>query len=261
MTVAVACGLSPGLADVLVRHASASFEKVEEIRVARTGWAGPASVETVRHERRMPVHKWHEGRWREDHPHGDILVWFPEPIGGRDCRPVTGGTALLIDAFPSVPRVSVQLGEPPKRGRFRRQFGDEGEWGATRVDVWGRRDGIVDCLVYGVVERTAVAAGHGAGRDDGAAGGQPDTADRPAWCPWPRRADRARTVPGRAGPAGRPGGDVRGRRGRVTQFQSAGPRDGRLAADENRMSDTSMPDPEAPAELVDLDRAPSKCRR
>jgi hypothetical protein len=159
VTVAVACGLSPGLADVLVRHASASFEKVDEIRVARTGWAGPASVDTVRHERRMPVHKWHEGRWREDHPHGDILVWFPEPIGGRDCRPVTGGTALLIDAFPSVPRVSVQLGEQPKRGRLRRQFGDEGEWGATRVDVWGRRDGIVDCLVYGVVERTAVAAG------------------------------------------------------------------------------------------------------
>jgi hypothetical protein len=159
VTVAVACGLAPGLADVLARHASASFEKVDEIRVARTGWAGPASVATVRHERRMPVHIWHEGSWREDHPHGDILVWFPEPIGGRDCRPVTAGTALLVDAFPSVPRISVQLGEPPKRGRLRRRFGDDGEWGATRVDVFGRRDGTIDCVVYGVVERTAVAAG------------------------------------------------------------------------------------------------------
>ncbi len=159
VTIAVGCGLAPGLADVLAAHASAMFEKVDEIRVARTGWAGPASVDTVRHERRTLVHTWHDGTWREEHPHGDSLVWFPEPIGGRDCRMVTAGTALLVDAFGSVPRISVQLGEPPKRGRFRRRFGDDGEWGAARVDVWGRRDGTLDCAVYGVVERTAVASG------------------------------------------------------------------------------------------------------
>src|SRR5690606_22288464 len=61
--------------------------------------------------------------------------------------------------FGSVPRISVQLGEPPKRTRFRRRFGDDGEWGAARVDVWGRRAGTLDCVVYGVVERTGVAAG------------------------------------------------------------------------------------------------------
>jgi siroheme synthase (precorrin-2 oxidase/ferrochelatase) len=159
VTVAIGCGLAPGLADVLAAHASAMFEKVDEIRVARTGWAGPASVDTVRHERRTLVHAWHEGTWREEHPHGDSLVWFPEPIGGRDCRTVTGGTSLLVDAFGSVPRISVHLGEPPKRARFRRRFGDDGEWGAARVDVWGRRDGTLDCAVYGVVERTAVASG------------------------------------------------------------------------------------------------------
>jgi siroheme synthase (precorrin-2 oxidase/ferrochelatase) len=159
VTVAIGCGLAPGLADVLAAHASAMFEKVDEIRVARTGWGGPASVNTVRHERRVLVHTWHDGSWREEHPHGDSLVWFPEPIGGRDCRMVTGGTTLLVDAFGDVPRLSVQLGEPPRRTRFRRRFGDEGEWGAARVDVWGRRDGTLDCVVYGVVERTAVAAG------------------------------------------------------------------------------------------------------
>jgi Semialdehyde dehydrogenase, NAD binding domain len=159
VTVAIACGLAPGLADVLACHASAMFEKVDEIRVARTGWGGPACVDTVRHERRVLLHTWHDGTWREEHPHGDSLVWFPEPIGARDCRTVTGGTSLLVDAFGSVPRLSMQLGEPPKRTRFRRRFGDDGEWGAARVDVWGRRDGTVDCVVYGVVERTAVAAG------------------------------------------------------------------------------------------------------
>jgi hypothetical protein len=159
VTVAIGCGLAPGLADVLARHAAAMFEKVDEIRLARTGWAGPASVATVRHERRSLVHTWHEGTWREEHPPGHQRVWFPEPIGGRDCKPVTGGTSLLVDAFGSVPRVAVQLGEPPRRGRLRRKFGDEGEWGAARVEVWGRRDGTLDCAVYGVVERTAVAAG------------------------------------------------------------------------------------------------------
>jgi hypothetical protein len=159
VTVAVGCGLAPGLADVLARHAASTFDRVDEIRVARTGWAGPASVATVRHERRSLVHTWHDGTWREERPHGDALVWFPEPIGGRDCRLVTGGTALLVDAFGHVPRIGVQLGEPPRRTHLRRRFGDESEWGAARVDVWGERGGTHECVVYGVVERTAVASG------------------------------------------------------------------------------------------------------
>lgn len=158
-TIALGCGLAPGLADVLAKHAAAMFDEVEEIRVARTGWAGPACVATVRRARNAMVRTWHESGWREDHPHGDTLVWFPEPIGGRDCRPVTGGSALLVEALPGVQRVSAQLGEPPKRSWPRRRFGDEGEWGAARVEVWGRRADTYDCVVYGIVERTAVAAG------------------------------------------------------------------------------------------------------
>src|SRR5690348_8087777 len=53
VTVAIGCGLAPGLTDVLAVHASSLFEHIDEVRVARTGWAGPGSVETVRHERRM----------------------------------------------------------------------------------------------------------------------------------------------------------------------------------------------------------------
>ena len=45
VTVAIGCGLAPGLTDVLAGHAAALFESVDEIRVARTGWAGPASVD------------------------------------------------------------------------------------------------------------------------------------------------------------------------------------------------------------------------
>jgi len=102
---------------------------------------------------------WRDGGWREERSPGDALVFFPDPIGGRDCRIVTGSTRLLVDAFPAVSRLTFQLGEPPRRTRFRRRFGDEGEWGAARVEVWGRRDGSHGCLTYGVVDRTAVAAG------------------------------------------------------------------------------------------------------
>ena len=92
VTVAIGCGLAPGLSDVLAAHAASLFESVDEIRVARTGWAGPASVDTVRHERRLPVRAWRDGGWREERSRGDALVFFPEPIGGRDCRVVTGAT-------------------------------------------------------------------------------------------------------------------------------------------------------------------------
>ena len=134
------------------------FERVDEVRVARSGWAGPASVAAVRHARRALVRSWHDGHWREENPHGEVLVWFPEPIGAQDCRLVTGGTALLTAAL-DVPRVSMLLGEPPKRTWLRRRFGDDGEGGAARVDVWGQKGDTFDCVVYGVVERTAVAAG------------------------------------------------------------------------------------------------------
>jgi hypothetical protein len=41
----------------------------------------------------------------------------------------------------------------------RRRFGDEGDWGAARVEVWGRGRRGRDCAVYGVIERTGVASG------------------------------------------------------------------------------------------------------
>ena len=159
VTLALGCGFAPGLADVLARHAQDVFHSVDEIRVARVGWAGPSSVATVRHARRASVRSWQDNGWREQHPHGETLVWFPDPIGGHDCSIVTGGGALLVDAFPGVPRISMLIGEPPKRTWLRRRFGDDGEWGAARVEVWGQRDAGHDCVVYGVVERTSVAAG------------------------------------------------------------------------------------------------------
>ncbi len=217
VAIGIGCGLAPGLVDALARHAASMFESVDEIRVARTGWAGPASVATVRYERRIPVRTWHDGTWREDHPHSDSLVWFPEPIGGRECRTVTGATALLVDAFPDVARIGVQLGESPKRTRFRRRFGDEGEWGAARVEVWGRRDGIV--RLHGLRRRRA-HRGRG-GRSARSCGCPPrrraGAAPGVVGCARARRARRPGAVPRRVGEAGRAGGGLRRRRSRLSR--------------------------------------------
>ncbi len=154
-------GLAPGLADVLVAHGASRFDEVDEIRVARSGWAGPASITTLRHELRGPVVDRHDGQWRTLARGSEEIVWFPEPICARDCEPVQLGLRLLVEAFPHTPSISVVTSEPVGRVRFRRhrRRGDETEWGATRVEVWGRRGEAREVVVYGVIDRTAVAAG------------------------------------------------------------------------------------------------------
>ena len=160
VTVALGCGLAPGLSDLLAKHGASAFDEVDEICVARFGCAGGASVAAVRAERGAPARDWYEGAWRATDRPAEEIVWFPEPIAARDCRTVTAGVALLIDAFPGVPCIGVRLGEAQRR-RFalRRRVGDEGEWGATRVEIYGRRGRERDVVVYGVIEHTAVAAG------------------------------------------------------------------------------------------------------
>jgi hypothetical protein len=158
VVVAAGCGLAPGLACVLARHAADLFDSVEEIRVARCGIAGPASERAVREELR-PLPDRVRGGHRRRGPRLCELVWFPEPLSARDCQFVTGGGVLLERAFGGVERLSWSLAEPQQR-RFGLRRGDPDEgWGAVRVEVFGRRDGSIEPVVYGVVDRTALAAG------------------------------------------------------------------------------------------------------
>jgi hypothetical protein len=158
--IAPACGLAPGLADVLARHASDALDSVDEIHVARSGVAGLACIAAARRARRGPALEWREGEWCEDRRGTGALVWFPDPVGPRECVPVADGIALLVRAFPSVRRTTVRLDEPPPRRLTwpSRRGIDEG-WGATRVEVWGWRGSARESMVYGVIDRTAVAAG------------------------------------------------------------------------------------------------------
>ena len=160
VVLAPGCGLAPGLADVLARHAADALDAVDEIHVARAGSAGPASTAAVRRARREPPAEWCDGEWREERHPTPELVWFPDPIGARECMPVTVGVALLVRAFPGVRRATVRLAEPLSRRLVwpGRRGLDEG-WGSTRVEVWGWRGQARESMVYGVIDRTAIAAG------------------------------------------------------------------------------------------------------
>jgi saccharopine dehydrogenase-like protein len=167
IVLAVGCGLAPGLSDVLARHAGGALEVVDEVHVARSGVAGVACARALGHAFHGSVVEWRDGAWiRERAGSGRQLIWFPEPVGGRDCRRAgSGQAALLVDAFPGVRRATMRLagdGQGTAGGlRARRRAAGEPEegWGAAWVEVRGRRGRTQEILVYGVVDRTAIVAG------------------------------------------------------------------------------------------------------
>ncbi len=158
--VVAGCGLAPGLSDVLARHAVGVLDAVDELHVARWGVAGPASASEARHAEREPALEWRDGEMVHDkHRHAE-LIWFPDPVGARECELVATGVELLVDANPGAGRVTARLGIPTIR-RFtppgRRDPGVA--WGAVRSEAWGWQGGVRTSVIYGVIERTGVAAG------------------------------------------------------------------------------------------------------
>lgn len=162
VSVVVGCGLAPGLADVLACHAAAALDVADEIHVARAGVAGEASSAALRKARRERPLEWRDGELVSERRRGAALVWFPEPVGARSCATVASGIPLLLQALPSATRITVRFGEHPARSSLvafvARRAGLD-VWGATRVEVWGWRDGVREVIVYGAVDRPAVAAG------------------------------------------------------------------------------------------------------
>ncbi len=159
-TVLPGCGLAPGLADVLVRHAAGVLDAVDEIHVARFGVAGDACADVARRVHHEPSVEWRGHIVVNDRRRGAELVWFPDPVGARECTLVATGVEQLAAANEGVERVTVRLGEavvrrftPPNRRDPAAGFG------AVRAEVWGWRGAERATVVYGVIERTAVAAG------------------------------------------------------------------------------------------------------
>jgi hypothetical protein len=163
VAVAAGCGLAPGLADVLARHAAGAFETVDEVHVARAGASGPACISTMRRARHDRALEWRDGELVESRRRvGAELVWFPDPIGALECELVANGVELLAASFTGVARVSMRFAEPPEERpllRWLRPPMANAGWGATRVEVWGTRGRAREAMVYGVIEQTSTAAG------------------------------------------------------------------------------------------------------
>lgn len=166
VTVAVGAGFAPGLSDILAAHAAARFDEVDEIHVASSGTGGPACAR--QHHRALGGRAldWREGAWVE-RPGGSgrELCWFPDPIGAEDCYRAARPDALtLVPAFPGVRRVTARV-SATRRDRLTAWLPmlwpthPEGGLGGVRVEVRGRRGASRDVVVYGAMDRPAVAAG------------------------------------------------------------------------------------------------------
>jgi saccharopine dehydrogenase-like NADP-dependent oxidoreductase len=166
VAVVAGAGFSPGYSCVLARHASAGFDEVDEIHVARTGTGGPACARAHHAALAGTSLDWRDGGWqRRRAGSGRELCWFPDPVGAEDCyRAQLPDPVLLVPAFPGVGRVTARL-SATRRDRLSahlpmlRRPHPEGLVGAVRVEVRGRRAGVQDTVVLGALDRPAVASG------------------------------------------------------------------------------------------------------
>ncbi|MEA2931714.1 MAG: hypothetical protein QOI56_499 [Actinomycetota bacterium] len=166
LSVVAGAGFSPGLSCVLAAYAARSFERVDEIHVARVGVGGPACARQHQSASRARAQEWAEGEWVTKRPgSGRLLCWFPDPVGGLDCyRGAFAEPLLLAPAFPGVHRVTSRYGAR-RRDRLAIRLpvllrpSPEGELGALRVEVAGAQGLTRDARVMGAIDRPAVAAG------------------------------------------------------------------------------------------------------
>jgi hypothetical protein len=109
---------------------------------------------------------WHDDEWI-DRPGGSgrELLWFPEPLGGKDCyRAELPEPVLLHRAFPEVKRISARM-SATRRDRLTARLPmmspphAEGGVGGVRVEIRGSLNGERCTEVAGVAERTGIIAG------------------------------------------------------------------------------------------------------
>lgn len=165
VTLLVGATMAPGLSCLLVSHAAELLDRVDEIHVARHGAAGPGCARQRLRALRGTAIDWRDDEWvKRPGFSGRELCWFPDPIGARDCyRAALADPMLLVPAFPGVSRVTARLAAN-RRDRALAPFPVlwpppvEGGLGAVRVELRGERAGERQTVVYGVLDRPAIAA-------------------------------------------------------------------------------------------------------
>ena len=174
--VVIGAGFSPGLTCLLAAHAAATFDRVDELHVARVGTGGPACAEAHHRALGGEAFDWRDGGWvQRSAGSGRELCWFPDPIGGRDCyRAALAEPLLLIRAFPAAERITARQAAN-RRDRLTSRLPmlrpphPDGGPGAVRVEIRGERAGARATVVYGAMDVPSVAAGAVAARAAGLA--------------------------------------------------------------------------------------------
>lgn len=160
---ATAC---PGLSGLLVAELAQRVDTIDEIHVAFHGTGGPGCARQHHRALAGDAVGWHDGEWI-DRPGGSgrELLWFPEPLGGKDCyRAELPEPLLLHRAFPSVSRISARM-SATRRDRLTARLPmmspphAEGGVGGVRVEMRGSLKGERCTEVAGVAERTGIIAG------------------------------------------------------------------------------------------------------
>jgi hypothetical protein len=166
LVVVAGAGFAPGLTCVLAAHGANRLDQVDEVHIAKVGTGGPACARQHHRALGRGALDWRDGGWVE-RPGGSgrELCWFPDPIGAVDCyRGALADALLLVPAFPGARRVTARVGAT-RRDRLTARLPmlwpthPEGGPGAVRVELRGLVEGASEVLVYGVMDRPAVAAG------------------------------------------------------------------------------------------------------
>ncbi len=163
--VVVGATFMPGLTCLVARHGATELDQVDEIHVAKVGTGGPSCARQHHRALASVGLDWRDGRWATRAPgSGRELVYFPDPIGGRDCyRGALPDALLLVPEFEGVQRVTARMAAT-RRDRLTsplpmlRPPHAEGGLGAIRVELRGRVGVERRVIVFGAVERPASAA-------------------------------------------------------------------------------------------------------
>ena len=165
-SVIVGAAFSPGLSCLLARHGGDRFDRVEEVHVARMGTGGPACQRQLHRARTQESLERRNGNWmKRPSGAGRELVWFPDPLGARDCyRAALADPILLSASFPEAERITAKVAAT-RRDRLTawlpmlRPPHRDGGPGAVRIEIRGIRDQIQTTEVIGAIDYPSAAAG------------------------------------------------------------------------------------------------------
>ena len=157
---------SPGLSGLLVAELATRVDAIDEIHVAFHGTGGPECARQHHRALAGDAVGWHDGEWiNRPSGSGRELLWFPEPIGGKDCyRAELPDPVLLHGVYPDVARISARL-SANRRDRLTARLPmlapphAEGGIGGVRVEIRGSLNGERCTEVAGAAERTGIIAG------------------------------------------------------------------------------------------------------